>query len=136
MSFFTWTDRLDIGVSSMNDEHKVLLDLMNQLHAANEREAPHAELRRLLDRLVQFTRKHFADEEAYLEAIVYPDLKIHKTIHRTLLEQLATHQQSFAAKPGPVPQDLFDFLKMWLNAHIQGIDMKYGVFAKGQRKAG
>lgn len=135
MGFFDWSDRLDIGVSAMNDEHKVLLDMMNQLYGANERQAPHSELTRLLDRLVEYTHRHFADEERFLEAIAFPDLRIHKTIHANLLDTLSGHQKAFAAKPGPVPPELFDFLKMWLTAHILGIDMKYGNYAKSIRKA-
>ena len=40
MSFFDWSDRLDIMVESMNREHKLLLEIMNRLFGPNEASSP------------------------------------------------------------------------------------------------
>lgn len=40
MSFFDWSDRLDIKVEPMNREHRHLLQIMNRLFDANEASSP------------------------------------------------------------------------------------------------
>lgn len=134
MSFLSWTPILQVGVNAMDEEHKVLIGLMNDLHSANEKQAAHADLRRILTALVDYTKKHFADEEKYLESISYPELAVHKVVHQQLLSKLAENQKAFEAQQGPVPAAMFDFLNLWLNAHIKGIDMKYGAFSKATKK--
>ena len=128
MSFFDWSDRLDIKVESMNREHRHLLEIMNRLFDANEQKADKSALKTLVKELGDYTVKHFADEEAYLASISFPDIEKHKFIHKDLLTKFGGHVANFE-KAGTLDAGFFDFLKMWLNAHIQGIDMKYGEFA-------
>ena len=126
MSYFEWNSNLDLGVDSMNDEHKHLIDLMNKLHALNESKSPHATLLRAVDDLAGYTVKHFADEEAFMASVNFPGLATHKLIHQQLLQQLSEQRDAFAQAGGTVPDAFFKFLKHWLSAHIKGIDMKYG----------
>ena len=44
-----------------------------------------------------------------------------------LMNKLYGLYKSEAPASGKLGDDLFVFLKMWLSAHICGIDMKYGV---------
>ena len=53
-------------------------------------------------------------------------------IHQKLLETLKGHQQAIE-QTGEAPQALFDFLKLWLLAHICGIDKKYGDFTAASK---
>lgn len=133
MSLMDWNDRLDIGVKEMNDEHKVLLKYMNELHDLCEKKASEKDISVSLDNLAKYTEKHFKDEEAYLESIKYADCDLHKTIHADLLKKLSSFHTQFKQKGvSALNFEFFVFLKTWLSAHIQGIDMKYGKFAKGK----
>ena len=129
MSLLDWSKSLDIGVEAMNSEHKVLLAIMNKLYDRNEAKAERQELKGVLKELGDYTVKHFNDEEAFLLSIQFPDLEKHKLIHKSLLEKFGAHVADFT-KSGVLEKSFFEFLKMWLSAHIQGIDMKYGEFAK------
>ncbi len=135
MSFFQWDARFDIGVNEMNGEHKEIMNLMNRLYELNEKRAPKTDLATAISNLATYTLKHFSDEEAFMASIKYPDLEKHKTIHQNLLTNLKLHQEKFEKGSGVVEADFFAFLKLWLSAHIQGIDMKYGDYVK-QRKVG
>ena len=68
-----------------------------------------------------------------MQSIGFPGLGSHKRIHASLLEQLNEHANAFEAGPGALPDQFFTFLKVWLTAHIVGIDAKYGEHAH-QRK--
>ena len=130
MSIMDWSPSFSLGVKSMDDEHKQLISIMNRLHDENARNLPQAELLKIIDELVAFTLKHFADEEKYMADIQFPELDRHKLIHQDLLSKLKTNIQAYRATSGPVPESLFDFLRIWLSAHIQGVDMKYGEFSR------
>lgn len=133
--FFEWdAGKLSLNIPEMDDEHKVLIGLMNELHRLNEAQAPFGDQLRALDKLVSYTTKHFADEEAYMERIGFPGLRIHKGVHRQLLEKLAAHAASARASR-KLPDDLFVFFKMWLSAHIRGVDTKYALHARTAKSA-
>ncbi|MDB2425964.1 hemerythrin family protein [bacterium] len=130
MAFFTWDDKYDLGVNDMNGEHKILIEKMNKLHDLNQAEAPKAELRKAFDEFVNYTVKHFEDEEKYMESIDYPELRVHLIHHKNLLDKVTGFSNDFN-RPEVTKLDdkFFKFLSVWLSAHICGIDMKYGDFA-------
>ncbi len=130
MTYFEWSDKYDLHVDSMNNEHKILISLMNRLHRQNGEGASRAELATTLDELADFTVKHFSDEERYMESIEYPGLHTHKIIHKDLVSTLLDHKAAFDSG-GELTSEFFQFLKLWLSAHIRGIDMKYARHANG-----
>lgn len=134
MSFYEWSSALDIHVHDMNDEHKVLIDLMNRLHAQNHEHQPKIALQKTFGDLISWTKKHFEHEEIYMQSIEYPGFSSHKMIHEKLLAQLDQHYQNFCRSDGSLSPELFAFLKMWLNAHIRGIDIKYGEHSLSYKK--
>ncbi|MBX5459494.1 MAG: hemerythrin family protein [Steroidobacteraceae bacterium] len=133
--FFRWDPaKLSLQIPEMDDEHKVLIGMMNDLHTLNESSRPVAEQLSALDRLVRYTAKHFADEEVYMERIGFPGLRIHKGVHKQLLDRLGEFL-SAARSSQKLPEDLFVFFKMWLSAHICGIDTKYAQHARTLKSA-
>lgn len=133
--FFEWdAAKLSLNIPEMDDEHKVLVGLMNELHRLNEANAPFGAQLMALDKLVSYTTKHFADEEVYMERIGFPGLRIHRGVHKQLLEKLAGHVAAARANR-KLPDDLFVFFKMWLSAHICGVDTKYAMHAKTAKSA-
>ncbi|HET9239641.1 MAG TPA: bacteriohemerythrin [Oligoflexus sp.] len=134
MAWYEWNKSLDIHVTEMNDEHKVLIDLMNRLHDEAAASKPKDILQLTFQELVTYTRRHFQDEENYMYSINYPGLPTHRLIHAKLLTQLDGHYEAFVNGDGTVSVALFDFLKMWLNAHIRGIDIQYGEHGQSVRR--
>lgn len=134
-NFFQWDPvRLGLQIREMDDGHKVLIDLMNKLHTAHEAGARVSEQLHILEALLSATRKHFAEEEVYMEGIGFPGLRIHRGVHKQLLDKLAQYHANAKLQQG-MPDDLFVFFKMWLSAHILGIDSKYAQHAKTARSA-
>ena len=64
--------------------------------------------------------------------INYADLENHKRIHAKLLKDFAAHQAATEAAGGEPSPAFFQFLRLWLSAHIKCIDLKY---AEHSRKA-
>lgn len=122
--FFEWDAKYNLGVPHMDNEHRVIVETMNQLHVLHESGAPAAKITKVMSLLMQVTKSHFADEEAYMEKIGYPGLRKHRHMHLHLLDRMGEFQAKMQGT-GTAPPELFDFLKMWLKAHICGIDTQY-----------
>jgi hemerythrin-like metal-binding protein len=126
MPLMTWEASLDVGVETMNREHREILDLMNRLYDAHGAAQTGAGVNTLVDRLGAVCAKHFADEEEFMRKIAFPALIPHKQLHQRLLERYTGYAEQIRANHGRPTDEFFDFLKFWLTSHIKGIDTKYG----------
>jgi hemerythrin len=118
----------------MNDQHQVLLKMMNKLYDGTADGMQRIEALDRLGKLFNYTVKHFKEEEEYMESIGFEGLKSHKLIHVNLLERLGVLAEGFKnSTDEKLSADFFNFLKFWLSAHIKGIDMKYGEHASEQK---
>lgn len=136
MALMEWNSELDVGVQKMNDEHKDILDVMNQLYDAKQAGKSGPYIVKIVEELGRITSDHFASEEAYMESINYPELTSHKLIHKSLLEKYTQHYEEIKRSNGDMHDAFFHFLKLWLTAHIKGIDMKYSAKKNSFAKAG
>ena len=134
--FFVWNPaEYSLEIEAMDEEHQVLIAKMNHLAARNDAGASKAELSTALRDLGRYTVRHFDDEEAYLASIHYPKLDTHRAIHRDLLRSLHEHIAAFESGDGKVSAKFLGFLKLWLGAHIKGIDMQYARFSRAREPA-
>jgi len=123
--FFEWdAAKFSLHVPKMDNEHQAIIACMNKLHMLYEAKAAVPQLSKAVNDLADVTVKHFADEEAYMATIGFSDLAKHKIIHKSLLGKVIEYKSQFEAT-GKLHEDFFSFLKMWLKAHICGIDVKY-----------
>ncbi len=127
---FAWGDQFVLGVDSMDDQHRGLIEAMNELHRHHREGTTGSVTLATLAKLDRLTRSHFADEEAFMEATGFADLETHRLIHAKLLEQLSEQAAAVQSADGAMSDELFWFLKRWLGAHIQGIDRKYALAAQ------
>lgn len=131
MPLLNWDNSLDVHVDSMNDQHQILLTMMNELYDGTHAGMPRTETLDKLGKLFDYTVKHFEEEEAYMESIQFAGLKSHSLIHKNLIERLTNLATTFKNSTDEcLSEDFFNFLKFWLSAHIKGIDVKYGEAAQ------
>ncbi len=129
-AYFPWdAAKYGLNVREMDDEHQVLISKMNALRSLHEQGENFFICNRALHDLIAYTKKHFADEEAYMERIGFPRLRIHKGIHKQLLDRLTELEQQFRSEKA-LSLEMFSFFKMWLTAHICGIDAQYAAHAR------
>jgi hemerythrin-like metal-binding protein len=135
MPIMNWDSTLDIGVTSMNDDHREILDAMNKIYDARAENQPGATINQLVAKLGAVCSRHFADEEALMAKIGYPGIGTHKHLHGQLLERYGRHAAEIKAANGVAPEEFFEFLRFWLTSHIRGIDAKYGAHAHATKAA-
>jgi hemerythrin-like metal-binding protein len=121
-----WTDAMSVGVGRLDQDHRVLIDLINRLADGGAAERDAAAIAEVLAALVAYTRFHFRREERVMAACGYTDLDHHRDEHRLLADEVDHLQARFVADPAAVPPaELLLFLTDWLNHHILLQDMAY-----------
>ncbi len=124
MPFIEWNEKLTIGHAQIDSQHQQLVRMVNELHDAMAAGKGRDLLKPLLDRLVQYTRTHFAAEESFMQQSRYPDYAEHKGQHETLTRQVVELKQQFDAGSKHLSIDVMNFLRRWLQDHIMNSDRK------------
>lgn len=122
MAFIEWTDKYEVGVKRVDEQHQRLFDLLNDLHAATVNGDEQTTLASVLDALVEYTVYHFETEEKLYVDYKCPDYQTHKTEHDKLTMQATRLQEDFATGSATISFDVLDFLHDWLVDHTTGLD--------------
>jgi hemerythrin len=131
MPIMTWDKTLDIGVEAMNEDHREILNAMNDLFDAHARGTTGVTVNKLVARLGEVCILHFAREEEFMRQTGYPGFIAHKALHEKLLTRYRELSEAIRIAGGVANPDFFNFLKFWLNSHIKGLDTKYAAHALG-----
>ena len=126
--FFPWDDKLNIGVQEIDDDHKQLVSLVNQLHRTMKEGGDAATLDAILKEAAEYTHLHFSREEQLMRRHNYPGLVAQEAEHKLMVEQLLALAVRFKEGEFPVSMDIMAFARTWLTKHILGTDMKLKTF--------
>ncbi len=128
-----WNDSIIIGVPSIDEDHKKLVEMLNELFAACFAAQGPAMLSKIVDELVSYTKYHFEHEEGILAEARYDKLEEHKAQHLELVKQVekiqANLQQGATHK---LSNDTLKFLNHWLTNHIQVEDKEFSPLLRQQ----
>ncbi len=123
MAYLEWSSILDTGINVIDHQHRRIVDYINQLHTANASEDK-ANVKPVLDELIDYTVTHFSFEETLMEEGGYPYLKAHKRVHDLFKKRIGDYLARFD-KGEDVHDELLDMLKRWLVNHIKNEDADY-----------
>jgi hemerythrin-like metal-binding protein len=126
MPLVTWTQKLSVGVKVLDNDHKRLLGLLNQLNDGMRAGRGRETLGKVFDELVNYTQTHFAREEQFFAESGYAAAAAHKKEHDDLTMRVLDLQARHKKGELALTQEVINFLKSWLMHHIQGSDRKYG----------
>lgn len=132
MALLVWTNEISVQVKSMDDQHRTLVDLVNQLSDAMRVGKGNDLLVPILASLIKYTKVHFAAEERLMQMHKFPQFAPHKAAHEALTKQVLELQQKVEAGKAMLSVSLLNFLKDWLINHIKGMDQEYGRFIAGK----
>ena len=125
MTFIAWDESLGLHIDEIDEEHKTLIHIMNNLYEQNKAGASSETIKATLTELSAYATLHFSDEEDYMASINFPDLEAHRAIHQRLLQKVNSFSREYSEKSGNIPTEFFAFLKIWITSHIKGVDIKY-----------
>lgn len=123
MAFLQWRDELDSGISVIDDQHRRIVDMINQLHQAQLR-ADAGVVATVIEELVDYTLSHFAFEESMMEEAGYAFTRAHKRVHELFIRRVGEYRERFA-RGEDVADELKSLLGRWLFNHILNDDRDY-----------
>ncbi|MGO9086188.1 MAG: bacteriohemerythrin [Candidatus Sulfotelmatobacter sp.] len=125
---FQWKQSYSVKVMALDNQHKKLFDLINELHHAMSSGHGKDVAGDVLRRLTEYTVSHFRAEEALMEKYNFPGLASHRSEHKALTDKVLAFKKDFDAGTGVVTPQLMTFLQRWITDHIQGVDQRYSDF--------
>lgn len=126
LQIVTWHPSLSVGIAHLDDHHRRLIDLLNQLGAAVGAGNPREVTGLVLGELIRYVYYHFGEEERLMEAAGYDDLPAHRQSHRIMAEHVRSLEQHYDRDPSAVvAAELHAFLADWLVHHISSEDARY-----------
>lgn len=124
----TWTDSYSVKVKEIDEQHKQLVVLVNQLQEAMTSHKTDQVMEHILNDLAAYTVNHFRTEETYFTRFSYPDRVAHKAEHEAFTQQVKNFISEFKAGKTTVSIELVQFLSKWLLNHIRKSDQAYADF--------
>ena len=123
MEALQWNETLATGIPVIDEQHKQIVVMVNQLRDAIE--AGDAEAAgQIIPKMVDYTVFHFTFEEELMEMANYSFLPVHRHVHQLFTRRIPEFQKRYAAGED-VLVELHNMLVRWLANHIQNEDRDY-----------
>jgi hemerythrin len=128
MALFLWKEEYTVDIKQIDDQHKQLVEMINELHSAMLSGKGREALGETFTGLVEYTKTHFSTEETLMSQHGYPELKAHRESHDEFTNKVTAMYNDFTEGNILISIELMNFLKDWLINHIARVDKKYAPF--------
>ena len=128
VSIVQWSDSMSVGNMHIDEQHKILIDTINQLASAeSQNDRPLVSM--IIDELVSYAAFHFQFEEQLMKDCGYPELEKHRRVHQGFVKWITDTRAEFIFHRRALFGELIlNFLRDWLRDHILGADQLYRPF--------
>ena len=130
---YIWTEDWATGNAEIDAQHKQLFIAINNLLDACTSGQGRTRLSETLDFLIDYTLKHFKDEEKLQQQCNYPDHQNHKKLHegfKTTVEDLAKQLRESGPSVALVSKVNYS-IGDWLVNHIKREDKRIAAHIRG-----
>ena len=125
MALIEWNDSYNIDIAEIDDQHKLLVQIINNLHNAITTNKNPEVIGDIIDKINDYANFHFRTEEIYFDEYGYTEAEDHILKHNEFREKAKEFKQKFQNDENGVGDEVLDYLEKWLIEHIQGEDQQY-----------
>jgi hemerythrin-like metal-binding protein len=125
MALINWDKTLSVGVTESDDQHKVLIQYINDLNDAMKQGKGKDAVVLVIDKLANYTATHFRNEERYFVQFNYPLTDEHKKLHQVFEKRIQDFKMDVQNGKLGTSIEVLNFLVSWLKGHILVEDKKY-----------
>jgi hemerythrin-like metal-binding protein len=126
MQPFKWTKAHSVFLPQVDDEHRNLYRLAEELHQAVEAGARAPRIRTAMLALLDAIEEHFAHEERLMKSARCESYEWHKQQHDTARKKGKRFLADYMAGDRDVPENFLAFLAQWLRDHLALTDRMMG----------
>lgn len=132
MALIKWQPTFNLNIAIIDEQHKLLVDLINELSEAYTSNKDRKILEKLINKLGVYASMHFAREEHYFEHFGYPDMDAHLKEHDHFDDMITQFEDEFVSGKEDLSITILLFLSEWLVGHINDSDKKYVPYLKAR----
>lgn len=128
-----WKDEFSVGVKKIDNEHKLLLTMINKAYDFIEDGEDKKAVEELTEDMRRYAFTHFATEAVLMKQSKYPGMGDHLLQHKDFLLHVTPIAKKFdSEEKGEAPIKILFYLADWLKNHIQGADRELGAYLNEQ----
>ncbi|MDR3589551.1 MAG: bacteriohemerythrin [Negativicutes bacterium] len=129
MAYMKPEDILPTGIPAIDDQHQGLVSVVNEMYEeiaiCGNLDEERVLTGKFLEKLQEYARIHFEDEEKLLADNHYSRLAQHKNEHKLFIGELKRIRKSHAKGELALSFDVFSFAREWIANHINVSDQSY-----------
>jgi len=125
MSIITWNDSLSVEITEIDDQHKQLIVILNELHEAMKNRVGQQIVGKKLEEMAKYSKVHFDTEEKYFSLFDYDNSVDHIAEHEKFVVKTDEFKKDLSEGKLALSIDVMNFLMKWITDHIMVSDHKY-----------
>lgn len=130
MAIIIWSDEFSVQIKTIDNQHKKLIGIINDLHEAMSIGKGKDILGKTLQELITYTQTHFAAEEQLMSTHNYPGAAAHTAEHMALTQKVLELQNEYRHGKIALTVPTMTFLVEWLKKHICEVDKLYSPYLR------
>ena len=124
MVLIEWKDEFSVGVPDVDHEHRQLVGLINELHAALSAKDPDFTVMDFLGEIYAHVSAHFALEEKIMRERNYDQFEDHKRDHERLLDELRDIMDNYEENAYFSDAEFAAHVEHWFSEHFRTRDAR------------
>jgi hemerythrin-like metal-binding protein len=125
MTFFEWKDEYSGGIGSIDDQHKVIIDLMNQLFESIVQGKGESVTKSVFIELLKYANYHFGLEYELFNKYDYKEKAEHVEQHKHFIDKIKNLMIRNYLTEKNIQIETLHYLRGWFQDHMLKIDMEY-----------
>ncbi|OZG72251.1 hypothetical protein BTA51_16040 [Hahella sp. CCB-MM4] len=136
MAIFVWKESYCVGIKIIDDQHKVLVRIINELDLLLQSDFSVQQARALFGELLDYTKYHFATEERLMKIGGYKKsaLDAHLKQHYQFIDEIHSLNNESIPVSADEAQLVMSYLTNWLKNHILKVDRQLANYLLRQEK--
>ena len=128
----TWSDKLSCGIKIIDDQHKILVGLVNQMfnHVSGDAPQERDYFSKIIQEIISYVKSHFATEERILLGTKFSGYADHKKRHEDFVHNIIKSVHDYEAGKHFSLSAFTRFLRDWILSHIALMDKQYFEYFK------
>jgi hemerythrin len=127
---FEWKESFELGIQSIDNQHKKLLEIGNVINDLlinhDDSDDNYDEIYEVLEALKNYTIYHFENEEALFLKYNYPEYELHKKEHDAFIAYIqSVNLQNVDEDQKQFLKELLSKVVQWVFKHIITTDFLY-----------
>jgi len=120
----SWNDGLSVGIDTIDEHHRYLFDLVNDLYEVVIRKRGARSVARLIKALDAYAKVHFRAEEMMMAHYGFAGIARQEAEHHDFEHKVQEFYEELHTNPLVAQFDILFYLRAWLVTHIQTEDAK------------